>query len=652
MPHEFGQYRLQLIIEYNRVLAWGKAVGLLDVAQGSNIATTLGTDTIELVAILARIQWLLSEFRDLNARYGNEVRPLPSPLDRTRGKEPKDAKEPQLSDIDVVKGISSLAISYEETKEERRHLRGTNHIRDFFGRVGRHAKDIVTHPSRVRWIVIDKEAFQALLSDLHPLTERLHELTRSHQARRLDEITAKMYREMLLTRNDIGDLKAMFGAVSNLMSTSSGTPKDPTTDYNHYQALQELTRLKKLSRISDNILSQLLVQGKLSIGDCLSRLNLSVRQYTDADLLDEFEWNEGDADYPEYLPRPRGLLLQGKRHKKNGASSQDGTQEDWIPVWIEWKVLADAPAGSAREREAVLRTAALAEMLAHPKPAALRAPECVGFFDDRSVSGADRLAWIFRMPPGSDANTRICVLRDLLGQPRWRPSLSQRIAMASALCDTILHLHAINWLHKGVFSPNVLFHMNPSSNDEVMWEPEKPVLCGFEYSRPDGTKTTARETDMAWDIYRWPGIQRERPTERNSKKTYDLYSLGLLLLEIAFWQKLDELMCLGRHQPLVGNTVHAEHLPLEQSRNVRDWLLGVKANAPFQAKGLPNPLDQLRDLVGDRYWRAVRRCLWAHGEKGFGVEEMADQSNDSDVGLALQEAFTKHVVEEIRSIHV
>jgi hypothetical protein len=48
----------------------------------------------------------------------------------------------------------------------------------------------------------------------------------------------------------------------------------------------------------------------------------------------------------------------------------------------------------------------------------------------------------------------------------------------------------------------------------------------------------------------------------------------------------------------------------------------------------------------------VERCLWALVENGFGVEELADQYNDSDLGVLLQVAFTVHVVEELHSVQI
>lgn len=642
MPREYEQYRLQLIIEYNRVLAWGKAAGLVEVPEGSTLGATLGADGIELVAIIARIQWLLSEFRDLNARYGNQL-PQSAPKEGDEQDEKTDA-EKQPTDLDVLKVVSSLAVSYEAKKRERSHRRGTNHIREFFEKTGRHTKDIVTHPVRVRWVAVDKDGFEALLKDLHVLTERLHELMRNHRQAQIDDFTAKTYREMILTRNNVQELKDMLDAVTSLISTSSTTRPDRAAHRND-RALQDLIQLKRIAQTSESILAQLHRDGTLDVSHSLAALGITVRCFTDADLSEEFEWNEQDADDPAFLPRPRGIL---------------STDEGHVPVWIEWKAIGDAPVGSPRDKECALRTVALAQMLHLPKPATLHAPECVGYFDDREVSGVDRYGWVFKMPEGADYDTRVVSLYEVLGERGCKPSLAERVAMAECLCATVVDLHAVNWLHKGIFSDNVVFHFSgeeDAAGGKGVYDSAKPLLCGFEFSRPDGKLTTARDVDSAWDIYRWPGIQRQRPTERNSKKTYDLYSLGLLLLEIAHWERLHTLMHLGQGKVKdggEGRPAGVPDVPLRESKMVRDWLLGLETGteAPFMAVGRPNPLGELRNVVGDRYWRVVERCLWAHGERGFGVEEAAEQSNDGDVGVVLQEVFVERVVEELRAVRI
>jgi len=167
---------------------------------------------------------------------------------------------------------------------------------------------------------------------------------------------------------------------------------------------------------------------------------------------------------------------------------------------------------------------------------------------------------------------------------------------------------------------------------------EKPILSGFEYARPQSNKTTSRSLDPKWDIYRWPGIQNDVPKAANSRKTYDIYSLGLVLLEIAHWQPLHRIMCLKRWPE-----------PSSQDARIRAWLLGEERFPPFKDS---NPLLELRNITGERYWKAVSRCLVAHGKSGMRIAEESDQSQSSGIGIELQQAFTELVVEELKSISV
>ena len=68
MPKEYERCRLQPIIEFNRLLAWGHTISLLDVLNGSHIALSLGVDAIELYSIISYIGSLLEKFKDINRR--------------------------------------------------------------------------------------------------------------------------------------------------------------------------------------------------------------------------------------------------------------------------------------------------------------------------------------------------------------------------------------------------------------------------------------------------------------------------------------------------------------------------------------------------------------------------------------------------------
>ena len=103
--------------------------------------------------------------------------------------------------------------------------------------------------------MVDKEASEKLLKDLHSLTDRLHEWFSDHRQGRIHDTTAKTLREMVILRNELGELKAMFDAVTDLLklSTSNGTVN--TTYHNEsHETIRDLLRLKQIKCFSDQAL--------------------------------------------------------------------------------------------------------------------------------------------------------------------------------------------------------------------------------------------------------------------------------------------------------------------------------------------------------------------------------------------------------------
>jgi hypothetical protein len=126
-------------------------------------------------------------------------------------------------------------------------------------------------------------------------------------------------------------------------------------------------------------------------------------------------------------------------------------------------------------------------------------------------------------------------------------------------------------------------------------------MSGFEYSRPRSTKPTSRSLNPRWDIYRWPTIQNGVPKEGTSRKRYDIYSFGLLLLEIAHWQPLHKLLCLKKWPA-----------PSTQNCRVRGWLLNEESLPPFRGKKNPLPNSEISSAIdtGKRsctaWWHTAR----------------------------------------------
>lgn len=126
MPQECERCRLQLTIEYNRLLAWGDAVGLVDVPDGAHVASCLGTNAVELCSIMARIGWLLEEFKDINSRWEGEVQ-------RSQAHRPS-ATEDQARRIDVSQQVSSLAAQYQRNRAAKSYLTRVDRVARWISR--------------------------------------------------------------------------------------------------------------------------------------------------------------------------------------------------------------------------------------------------------------------------------------------------------------------------------------------------------------------------------------------------------------------------------------------------------------------------------------------------------------------------------------
>ena len=132
----------------------------------------------------------------------------------------------------------------------------------------------------------------------------------------------------------------------------------------------------------------------------------------------------------------------------------------------------------------------------------------------------------------------ILTLSDLYARPR-RPSLNERLSVALCLAETILQLHTTGWLHKGLRPDNILFRQCGSQT----WESgtaDGPYLAGFEYARPSNAETETVPRQPDWDLYRHPSAQG--PARSNFDKSFDLFALGCILLEIALWTSLREIL--------------------------------------------------------------------------------------------------------------
>ncbi|KAL9594733.1 MAG: hypothetical protein Q9219_006872 [cf. Caloplaca sp. 3 TL-2023] len=123
------------------------------------------------------------------------------------------------------------------------------------------------------------------------------------------------------------------------------------------------------------------------------------------------------------------------------------------------------------------------------------------------------------------------------------PSLEDRFRLAFNLASSLLHLHAKRLFHRNINSRNVVFFINDDAEWFSFTKPWKkgvirrPYLTSFDQCSEDVYGEI--EEPFISNIYRHPNYKRGQRSEY--KAIYDIYSLGLILLEIGLWMPISKL---------------------------------------------------------------------------------------------------------------
>ncbi|KAF2139138.1 uncharacterized protein K452DRAFT_233046 [Aplosporella prunicola CBS 121167] len=128
----------------------------------------------------------------------------------------------------------------------------------------------------------------------------------------------------------------------------------------------------------------------------------------------------------------------------------------------------------------------------------------------------------------------------------YTPPLEQRFRIALNLVLSFSKLHSSGFEHKDVNSSNILFfykngrvhHLNHRKPE---YELRSPYLCSFDVFSDYNVETSTVE-NAHMNIYRHPHDPRTGYSEHRDYTPYfDMYSLGLILLEVGMWLPLADL---------------------------------------------------------------------------------------------------------------
>jgi serine/threonine protein kinase len=217
----------------------------------------------------------------------------------------------------------------------------------------------------------------------------------------------------------------------------------------------------------------------------------------------------------------------------------------------------------------------------------LHTVDCLGYTDDTATC---RYGLIYKAPHPSCSTLHALILSNDLRTP----DLGDRFRLAHTIAVALWSLHSLDWLHKSVSSSNILFF--PSAFSASATQPtavaasipdlSSPYILGFDASRLDemGELSVASKNPAAADLHRHPaslnGMSRKQYC-----KSFDIYSLGLVLVEIGLWKVLQ--------------TYHRPHYTAER---FRDRVV------------VQNLVPNLGSKTGRLYREVVERCLFAREE--------------------------------------
>jgi len=324
-----------------------------------------------------------------------------------------------------------------------------------------------------------------------------------------------------------------------------------------------------------------------------------------------------------------------------------------IRVLVEWRAHR-IPHNSEKKFQYLNTCLDLARLLhASQNLAAYRTMDCIGILDDPEFGPHPRVGLVYRVPvtPGpqprsssEDNCIQIYTLYDIINRKEFsRPRLDQRFDLARSLATALHRLFVSRWYHKNLNSKNILFFVrNGTSTIKEGKEVTAtdgyvmhPFLSGFDYARPDSPDemTIKPEVDEFCDRYRHPQCTHpdSREVIRYSRR-FDIYSLGVLLMELGRWETVDK--------------IQKEYTAQRRKGRERPSATTLSSCLQeFQRHLRTRCVESLGFRMGKIYMDAVRFCLDDGHEGGrIGNSELLEDAAAEEL---LIDGFNNKVIAEL-----
>ncbi|KAH7138941.1 prion-inhibition and propagation-domain-containing protein [Dendryphion nanum] len=635
MPSDCQYLRVRLKTEQYRLLDWADVVRLDE--TDDNLLISNATKGL-LLDVFDQQDRLLRQFGRLDEKYKKLSKPLLSDDIEANGALPAPPDySPTSPTSPTVKRVDS--------DFQRRFPRAE----PLLNKSIEYAKKSLQFPRRLKWVSFDKAKVELLVLRLSSFNDFMREMLTTAQLETLADKQTRTEFQIMQLNSSVQDLVQIVASTALTLKNERRRSKHPTNPLNAFLEARGLEDIDE-EKERDHGRSSLKPLAKLAqfkaLNSAIEDPNLFTDEFTHslslrstASQIRSVELSRADIHIdPKHL------------HSYDNDEDDDDTQRieatyqrphsNKTSVWIEWKTyeppthlsLSSSGAPDPKIHSRIIALAAL--LKENNQTDQFRAPRCLGYFTDIDPDSGDdhyRFGLVFEKPPNTYPLTRPTSLHSLLTNDKIPiPSLTHRITLMRLLSETLERLHAVNWLHKGLRSANILF-FSDSGPEDVRYD--DPYISGFDYSRPalNDDMTEKPPESAREDIYRHPRVQGSGNREGNNgpgyKKSYDLYSLGVVLLEIAYWKPIDQI------------------LGIEDLRSAKPSVT-IRAKQTLVSK---ETMQWVRSHLGERVKGVVEACL--KGPTTFGVQEGEDEK-EREVGARLQRGFYEKVVKVLGEMRV
>ncbi|KAK7211553.1 hypothetical protein V2G26_018731 [Clonostachys chloroleuca] len=609
--HSFLQVRLQM--EQQRFLNFAEEVGFL--SADANLSRSLSAHSPTLQGAILELKTLFERFEQVNGRYVS-LTPRDEFNESASSSTLTDLLHSTKTGVENIKLVSSI---------ERRtvKLSELDSIIENAKRRAAKLRKIVAEPRRLVWAAFDHDEFVDLVRKLSEINTYLIAFLDDARALRIEKATEANYLEMLQMRTDVNGLKDVIQALTHVAHqhqvvrwtpTTTEAPNFSATTVNVQASMRRMIAMSELANIK------------------IRRLEISQDGESDyvsikASLDNEF--NITDSFVLEGIPDSRQIIPLNK-------------QNIWLePVEYSPVLLERNSDGAPIHHRVYL----LARLLSIALPEDFRSPHCQGYIRMLDKDSQPIFRLVLKAPDEIHSPVTIFSLRDLLaGVPM--PSLSRRAALSLTLATSLGKFHDVGWLHKGLRSQNILLFSSTMKSTDL----SQPYITGFELSRPSEMSelTDKARFEPEVDMYRHPLVQGGENAGAYGK-SFDLYSLGIVFLEIAYWLPIESILSIEKVGALTAEKLRSIRATIiddepEADPDTLDGDIELPPSSKFVESRF---LQRVAALCGDPYRDIVQLLLRATEIESpvYRGEKTASRHR------RLQDVFREGVLERLQKIN-